>query len=164
MTPAPLLGVTMADIVIRLRETVTMLAVTPMNLSLQDWDRHANNIQDAAAEITRLRAGGCARDQGTTQYCAEAARLAKKVSKLEAECFSLSAWACVHFDGKTGLVQDEHGNSYCAKDAHIKQLRAALEQIAEMTKPEVRTGAKARPYAEQNIHFIARAALGGDNG
>ncbi len=43
-----------------------------------------------------------------------------------------------------------------AENAH---LRAALEEIAEMTKPEVRTGAKARPYAEQNIHFRARAAL-----
>ena len=41
----------------------------------------------------------------------------------------------------------------------IERLRAALEEIAEMTKPEVRTGAKARPYAEQNIHFRARAAL-----
>lgn len=46
----------MTDIVERLRDTVTMLAVTPMNLSLEDWDRHANAIQDAAALITRLRA------------------------------------------------------------------------------------------------------------
>ena len=29
----------------------------------------------AADEIERLRAGGCARDQRTTQYCAEAVRL-----------------------------------------------------------------------------------------
>lgn len=30
----------------------------------------------AQAEITRLREGGCAREQGATQYCAEAQRLA----------------------------------------------------------------------------------------
>ena len=46
----------MNDIVKRLRETVTMLAVTPMNLSLEDWDRHANAIQDAAAEIGKVHA------------------------------------------------------------------------------------------------------------
>lgn len=37
---------------------------------------------DAIAEIERLRAGGCARDQNTTQFCAEAARLAKENAEL----------------------------------------------------------------------------------
>jgi hypothetical protein len=36
------------------------------------------------AEISRLRAGGCARDQGTTQYCAEAAALAEENERLRA--------------------------------------------------------------------------------
>lgn len=36
------------------------------------------------AEIARLRAGGCARDQGTTQFCAEAAKLAAENGKLRA--------------------------------------------------------------------------------
>ena len=65
----------------------------------------------------------------------------------------------------SGFVQKEWGRvaaSACLATeaaAEIERLRAALEEIAEMTKPEVRTGAKARPYAEQNIHFLARAAL-----
>lgn len=44
-------------------------------------------LQDA--EIARLRAGGCARDQGMTQYCAEAARLAEENATLRA---ALEAW------------------------------------------------------------------------
>jgi cell division protein FtsB len=38
----------------------------------------------AKAEIARLRAGGCARDQSTTQYCAEAAKLAAENERLRA--------------------------------------------------------------------------------
>jgi hypothetical protein len=34
-----------------------------------------NLVTEAADEIERLRRGGCARDQKTTQYCAEAVRL-----------------------------------------------------------------------------------------
>ena len=44
---------------------------------------------EAAAEIARLRAGGCARDQGTTQYCAEAAKLAVENEKLRAALESI---------------------------------------------------------------------------
>ena len=40
--------------------------------------------EDARAEVERLRAGGCARDQGTTQYCAEAAKLAAENERLRA--------------------------------------------------------------------------------
>jgi hypothetical protein len=36
---------------------------------------YLSNYQEALAEIERLRAGGCARDQTTTQYCAEAVAL-----------------------------------------------------------------------------------------
>lgn len=30
-------------------------------------------VAELEAELARLRSGGCARDQGTTQWCAEAA-------------------------------------------------------------------------------------------
>jgi hypothetical protein len=40
--------------------------------------------EDARAEVERLRAGGCARDQSTTQYCAEAAKLAAENERLRA--------------------------------------------------------------------------------
>ena len=36
----------------------------------------------AADEIERLRAGGCARDQKTTQFCAEAVTLQREVEML----------------------------------------------------------------------------------
>lgn len=40
-------------------------------------------VHDQEQEIARLRAGGCARDQGLTQFCAEAAALAARVAELE---------------------------------------------------------------------------------
>lgn len=55
----------MTDIVDRLKEGVYGSAVTKTDEVL-----HAL-MHEAAAEIERLRAGGCARDQNTTQYCAE---------------------------------------------------------------------------------------------
>ena len=46
-------------------------------------DKHCD-YREAVEEIKRLRAGGCARDQSTTQYCAEAARLAVENERLRA--------------------------------------------------------------------------------
>lgn len=41
-----------------------------------------NEWKNAADEIERLRAGGCARDQQTTQFCAEAVTLQREVEML----------------------------------------------------------------------------------
>ena len=62
----------------RLRDTADAfeLAQAPHHVVLQ--------MRAAADEIERLRAGGCARDQGTTQYCAEAARMATDNERLRA--------------------------------------------------------------------------------
>ena len=38
---------------------------------------------EAIAEVARLKAGGCARDQRTTQWCAEAVGLQGRVKRLE---------------------------------------------------------------------------------
>ena len=38
---------------------------------------------EALAEVVRLKSGGCARDQRTTQFCAEAAELQGRVKRLE---------------------------------------------------------------------------------
>jgi hypothetical protein len=38
---------------------------------------------DALAEVARLKAGGCARNQRTTQFCAEAVALQERVKRLE---------------------------------------------------------------------------------
>ena len=48
-------------------------------------DEAADIIERQAAEIARLQAGGCARYQTTTQYCAEAAALAAEIERLRGE-------------------------------------------------------------------------------
>jgi hypothetical protein len=48
-------------------------------------DEAADLIERQAAEIARLQAGGCARDQTTTQYCAEAAALAAEIERPRGE-------------------------------------------------------------------------------
>jgi hypothetical protein len=52
-------------------------------------DQHAPQnmtiaLREAAKELDRLYAGGCARDQSTTQYCAEAARRVEENERLRA--------------------------------------------------------------------------------
>jgi hypothetical protein len=52
-------------------------------------DQHAPQnmtiaLREASRELDRLYAGGCARDQSTTQYCAEAAALAEENERLRA--------------------------------------------------------------------------------
>jgi hypothetical protein len=44
----------------------------------------ADEIEKLRAEIKRLKAGGCARDQSTTQFCAEAVALKAEIEKLRA--------------------------------------------------------------------------------
>lgn len=56
----------MTDIVERLRIPLTGDIRDDGSLGLINSER-----EEAAAEIERLRAGGCARDQRLTQYCAE---------------------------------------------------------------------------------------------
>ena len=48
-------------------------------------DIRVAKIAELRAEIERLRAGGCARDQTTTQYCAEAVGLAAEVERFRGE-------------------------------------------------------------------------------
>ena len=51
--------------------------------AVENWGL-ANTARDLVAEVKRLRSGGCARDQRTTQFCAEAARLAMETDRLRA--------------------------------------------------------------------------------
>jgi hypothetical protein len=44
---------------------------------------YLSNYQEAIGEIERLKAGGCARDQTTTQYCAEAVALQSENVRLK---------------------------------------------------------------------------------
>lgn len=67
-----------------------------------DWFRHPEEFSHAEyhkrliAEVRRLRSGGCARDQGLTQYCAEAAKFARRVAELE------SPWRPIDDDARNG--------------------------------------------------------------
>lgn len=49
-------------------------------------------------------------------HAAQIAALEAQVAELKAENAALAAWQCIHTDGKTGIVCDEYGNQYCAKD------------------------------------------------
>jgi hypothetical protein len=51
-----------------------------INSYATDYARAA--IAPYKAEVARLQGGGCARNQGLTQYCAEAATLAQENAKL----------------------------------------------------------------------------------
>jgi hypothetical protein len=58
--------------------------------------------QQAADEIERLRRGGCARDQRTTQFCAEAVALQELIEQLRRERDAARQRVCemcVHFGG-----------------------------------------------------------------
>jgi len=52
-------------------------------LSAANWPAPEIALDIASDEIERLLAGGCDRDQGTTQHCAEAARMATRIELLE---------------------------------------------------------------------------------
>jgi hypothetical protein len=71
------MGTQMTDIVERLR-------VHPSDNGGPSWSEMLLERADAASEIERLRAGGCARDQTTTQFCAEAAAMSKEIERLRA--------------------------------------------------------------------------------
>lgn len=66
-------------------------------------------LEAANRRAAKLEAGGCARDQGTTQYCAEAVALQKRVAELEA---ALTPFAD---------VAEKYGLPYLAKrDIEVK--------------------------------------------
>lgn len=61
-----------------------------------------------AAEVKRLRAGGCARDQRTTQFCAEAVAKDAEIAKLRAEVARLKR-ALIEPVEDTGDPDSEQG-------------------------------------------------------
>jgi hypothetical protein len=87
-------------------------------------DQHAPQnmtiaLREAARELDRLYAGGCARDQSTTQYCAEAARLAVENERLRA---ALNGMLTV-FDG-----EGYEDPAPWLVDQVIRDARAALKE------------------------------------
>jgi len=56
-------------------------------------------LAEAQAEIARLKANiGCAREQGSTQYCAEVLGRDKRIAELEEECRSINHWIETELD------------------------------------------------------------------
>jgi hypothetical protein len=106
----------MSSICDRLREMADLFEAqqAPHNLVL--------HLRAGADEIERLRAGGCARDQGLTQYCAEAAALTARVAQLEA---ALKPLAC------TCAAESQDECSRSEKHCPFWNARAALTQPAE---------------------------------
>jgi hypothetical protein len=72
-------------------------------LSAANWPAPEIALDIASDEIERLLAGGCARDQGTTQHCAEAARLAVENERLRAAMEDIAYPNPVH--GEDQLMQ-----------------------------------------------------------
>lgn len=52
------------------------------NDSMLEIEELRADLATAQQEIQRLKTGGCARDQGTTQFCAEAVEIARERDRL----------------------------------------------------------------------------------
>jgi hypothetical protein len=107
----------MSDIVERLRALADLFEAgdAPRHLVLY--------MRTGADEIARLRAGGCARDQGTTQYCAEAAKKDAEIASLlnalaDERTESMKLRAALEWIAGTALTEAE---------AMAEKARAALE-------------------------------------
>lgn len=66
-------------------DIVARLRIWSDNAKEQDATDIVVGLCEAADEIERLRAGGCMRDQTTTQFCSEAAALQAEVERLRAQ-------------------------------------------------------------------------------
>lgn len=62
-----------------------------VRLLAQDVGELERELTAAQAEIARLKAGGCARDQRTTQFCGEAVKLQEENARLQERIARLEA-------------------------------------------------------------------------
>lgn len=152
----------MSDIAERLRSLADLFEAG-------DAPRHVVlHMRAGADEIERLRAGGCARDQGTTQYCAEAARLAAENERLRAR---LEVDPSHDYDGIYCRDETIRGlekqiasllNTLADTRTENMRLRAALERIDKHCLQMLRVPTK--EYGPLALQHIARAALNGEEG
>ena len=87
-------------------------------------DEAADMIERQAAEIARLKAGGCARDQTTTQYCAEAAALAAEIERLRCELSAATGYMLnAKIDMETGASKR---TAIATIEGGLRRARAAV--------------------------------------
>jgi hypothetical protein len=79
---------------------------------------------DARNEIKRLRAGGCARNQGLTQHCAEAAAAHAEIERLRARVEVLELIR--RYMGQ-GVVSWDRAEEKAIDEIDERKARAALE-------------------------------------
>ena len=77
--------------------------------------RYGHSMTEALERISQLEDGGCARDQKTTQYCAEVVERDRRIAELEAENRHLKS-----------VLADETENFRLATE-EITALQEALE-------------------------------------
>lgn len=121
----------------------------------------ADHIEQQAAEIERLRAGGCARDQGLTQFCAEAAKFAAENAKLR-QIVSDSAGAIGNGAAIApeaslefmGYLPEEIGLVAARKDAEIERLRAEVDALKNPWRP-----ISEAPDRDMDVQFYCATAV-----
>lgn len=142
------------------------------------------------AEIARLRAGGCARDQTTTQYCAEAVGMAREIAELRrivSECAAAigngtfcapdaSLDFMAHIPAEIALVLQHRDNEIAELRRFIPVISGELERLRALTtwRPiddEARNGAEwaiqtaiGRVFKAQWLPFIVVNDRGEDVG
>lgn len=85
---------------------------------------------DAANEIDRLNAGGCARDQKTTQYCAEAVTLQARIDKMHMRMVAL--------ENAYDALQNWNAGVEADNDTYRALYNATLQQRDEARREVIR--------------------------
>lgn len=89
-------------------------------------------LAELRVEVARLKAGGCARDQRTTQYCAEAAAMAKELAALREDKARWDALEAVPYGMEIIIYRSV---SKCdSKPSIRKQVDAFIERESEESK------------------------------
>lgn len=109
-------------------------------LHIEDGEHKPEEMHDlrhllfeAANEIDRLRSGGCARDQKTTQYCGEAVALEAKLKdmhnrfvRLENDYDILRVW-CEDVEADNTIYRNEYRKTLDQRDEARKEILRLLE-------------------------------------